>query len=288
MTDWGADDAVAGMTEEGNMANAYVSLDVFKGSGVLNIVGSDEDGRLLSVLEHASRVVDRHCNRHFHVLAAARKFDGPDGPTLLVPDLVAVDPEGLRTDEDGDREYETTWRASDFLLLPSNADPENASNPQSRPYGRIEAFAYAGDRTSWPSGRQRVSISGLWGWWRHLRRAKETANAFDASTSEVVVSDRADVEAGHTVLIESEQLFVRSYAGNTLTVDRGVNGTSAAAHGAGSAIDVYEYPGPVAEAALIMAARLRGGRGHGNGGLFDADLMALLGPYRRPALGTGA
>ena len=40
MTDWGADDAVAGMTEEGNMANAYVSLDVFKGSGVLNIVGS--------------------------------------------------------------------------------------------------------------------------------------------------------------------------------------------------------------------------------------------------------
>ena len=67
-----------------------------------------------------------------------------------------------------------------------------------------------------------------------------------------------------------------------------MNGTAAAAHGAGSAIDVYEYPGPVAEAALIMAARLRGGRGHGNGGLFDADLMALLGPYRRPALGTGA
>ena len=50
------------------MANAYVSLDVFKGSGVLNIVGSGEDARLLSLLEHSSRVVDRHCNRHFHEL----------------------------------------------------------------------------------------------------------------------------------------------------------------------------------------------------------------------------
>ena len=102
------------------------------------------------------------------------------------------------------------------------------------------------------------------------------------------MSDRADVEAGHTVLIESEQLFVRGYAANTLRVDRGVNGTSAAAHGAGSAIEVYEYPGPVAEAAIIVAARLRRGAGQGSGGLFDADLMALLGPYRRPALGTGA
>ena len=270
------------------MANAYVSLDVFKGSGVLNIVGSGEDGRLLSLLEHSSRVVDRHCNRYFHVLTATRKFDGPDGPTLLVPDLIAVEPDGLRTDEDGDREYETTWRSSDFVLLPSNADPASPSNAQSRPYNRVEVFRHAGGRSAWPSGRERVSISGLWGWWRHLRRAKETANAVEARSSEVVVSGRADLEAGHTVLIDSEQLFVRGYAEDRLTVDRGVNGTTASAHDAGSAVDVYEYPGPVAEAAIIVAARLRRGAGQGSGGLFDADLMALLGPYRRPALGTGA
>ncbi len=269
------------------MANAYVSLDVFKGSGVLNIVGSGEDARLLSLLEHSSRVVDRHCNRYFHVLSAERKFDGPDGPALLVGDLIAVEAGGLRTDDDGDDEYERTWAASDFLLLPSNADPATASNPQSRPYNRVEAAGRLSGR-AWPSGRQRVSISGLWGWWRHLRRTKETASAVDASSSEVVVSSRVDVEAGHTLLIDSEQLFVRSYAGNTLTVDRGVNGTAAAEHGGGSAIDVYEYPGPVAEATIILAARLRWGAGHGSGGLFDADLMALLSSYRRPALGTGA
>lgn len=266
------------------MANAYVSLDVFKGSGVLNITGTDEDARLLSLLDNASRVVDRHCNRYFHVLAATRKFDGPDGPTLLVPDLVAVEPGGLRTDEDGDGVYETTWEAEDYVLLPSNADPASPSNPRSRPYNRVETLG----RARWPTGRQRISISGEWGWWRHLRRTKETANAVDASATRLVVSHRADVEAGHTLLVDSEQLFVRGYAGNTLTVDRGANGTTASAHDAGSAIDVYGYPGPVAEATIILAARLRMGAGHGSGGLFDADMVALLSPYRRPALGAGA
>ena len=92
-------------------------------------------------------------------------------------------------------------------------------------------------------GRQTVQIGGQWGWWRHLTRASETANAIaDATTTSVTVSSRADVEAGHTLLIDSEQLFVSSYSGNTLTVVRGVNGTTAASHSGGAAIDIYEYP----------------------------------------------
>ena len=129
-----------------------------------------------------------------------------------------------------------------------------------------------------------MSIAGEWGWWRHLRRAKETANAVDANAARLVVSHRADVEAGHTLLIGGEQLFVRGYAGHTLSVDRGVNGTTAQEHEAGSAIDVYEYPGPVAEATIVVAARLRRSVNMGNGGLFDADVDALLSPYRRHAL----
>ena len=124
------------------------------------------------------------------MLAATRKFDGPGGPTLLVPDLVVVEPGGLRTDDDGDGVHETTWETADYVLLPSNADPESASNPQSRPYNGVETLG----RARWPLGRQRISISGEWGWWRHLRRAKETANAVDASATRLVVSHRAYVE----------------------------------------------------------------------------------------------
>ena len=90
------------------MANSYVSLDVFKSSGVLNITGTGDDSRLLALLKNVSRVVDRYCNRQFYLLSATRKFDGLGGHELLVPDLVAVDTSGLKTDDNKDRTFETT------------------------------------------------------------------------------------------------------------------------------------------------------------------------------------
>ena len=234
------------------MPNAYVSLDTLKSSGVLNITGTGDDERLRSLAESVSRMTDRYCNRHFYALSATRKFDGHGTLTLLVPDLVSVDTSGLKTDDNKDRTFETTWATSDYLLLPSNADPASAGNPESRPYTSVEADVDAGSKSEFPVGRQMVQIAGQWGWWRHVSRATETADAIaDATTTSVTVSSRTDVEAGHTLLIESEQLFVQSYTGNTLTVVRGVNGTTAASHGGGSAIDIYEYPGPIVEAAIM-------------------------------------
>ena len=76
-----------------------------------------------------------------------------------------------------------------------------------------------------------------------------------------------------------------------LVVDRGVNGTEAAEHVAGSAVYVFEYPGPVVEATLLQAARLwrlaSGGDSEGRV-VLDADVRALLASYRKPALGLGS
>ena len=58
------------------MTNAYVSLDTFKSSGILNITGTGDDTRLLALLESVSRLNDGYCNRHFYVLSATRKFSG--------------------------------------------------------------------------------------------------------------------------------------------------------------------------------------------------------------------
>ena len=284
------------------MANSYVSLDVFKSSGVLNITGTGDDSRLLALLKNVSRVVDRYCNRQFYLLSATRKFDGLGGHELLVPDLVAVDTSGLKTDDNKERTFETTWGTTDYLLLPSNADPASADNPGSRPYSSVVVDVDAGTKADWPVGRQTVQIGGQWGWWRHLTRASETANAIaDATTTSVTVSSRADVEAGHTLLIDSEQLFVSSYSGNTLTVVRGVNGTTAASHSGGAAIDIYEYPGPIIEATILQAARIwrrrdsalapdvgfpETGRSRTGSGL-DADTRLMLGQYRKPPVGVG-
>ena len=283
------------------MTNAYVSLDTLKSPGVLNITGTEDDDRLRTLAENVSRIIDRYCNRGFYVLNATRKFDGGGSLTLLVPDLISVDNNGFKTDDNKDRTFETTWASSDYLLLPSNADPTTTGNPQSRPYARIEADTDAGTKSAFPAGRETVQITGQWGWWRHLKRASETANAIaDATTTSVVVSSRADVEAGRTILIDSEQMYVKSYSSNTLTVVRGVNGTTATSHSAGAAIDIYEYPGPIVEGAIIQTARLWRRKDSAFSGVtgfpdtgqakasigLDPDVSLLLGQYRKLAVGT--
>ena len=274
------------------MSGSYLSLDALKSGPALDIHGADQDARLLAVLEAASRLVDRYCNRHFFELSAVRSFDGTGSPLLRLPGLIGVDAPGLRTDEDADGVFETAWAPSDYLLLPSNADPETAGNSLSRPYTAVEANPASGKtgKERFARGRKTVEIAGRWGWWRHLRRAPETlASAVDAGATSIAVSGGSAVEAGQTLLVDSEQIHVRGRDGDSLAVDRGVNGTTPAAHEAGAAGRIYDYPAPVAEATLLQAVRLwrapnRTAPG-GPGGL-NPEARLLLNGYRRPALGV--
>ncbi len=277
------------------MANTYVTLDVLKGPSGLNITGSSEDGRLVAVAEAASRLVDRYCNRHFYVVRATRRFDGNGAARLLLPDLVRVDDGGVRTDEGRHGTFGTEWDAGDYVLLPRNADPEGGGEP--RPYTSIEVSG-RGARHAWPAGRGTVQIAGEWGWQRRLRREGETSGAVaDGDARQVMVgpstsSGRTDlgVAVGHTLLIDEEQLYVREARDGTLVVDRGVNGTDAAAHEAGSAVYVIEYPAPVVEATLLQTARLwrlASGSDQDGPAVLNGDTRALLGSYRKPALGVG-
>ncbi len=272
------------------MANTYVTLDVLKGPSALNITGSSEDGRLLAMAEGVSRLVDRYCNRHFFAVRATRRFDGNGAGRLLLPDLVRVYDGGVRTDDGIDGTFGTTWDASDYVLLPRNAAPDGGG-AASRPHTSIEV-SRSGGRQVWPAGRGTVQIAGEWGWQRLLRREGETTAAVsDAEVREVSVSSGSGASAGHTLLIDEEQLYVRESDGGTLVVDRGVNGTEATAHGTGTAVYVFEYPGPVVEAALLQTVRLwrlTSGAGDSEGrAVLDTDVRTMLGSYRKPALGVG-
>ena len=130
------------------MSGAYLSLHALKSAPALDIHGVDQDVRLLAVLEAASRLIDRHCNRHFFELSAVRSFDGTGSSRLHLPDLIGVDPPGIRTDDDMDGVFETAWAPSEYLLLPSNADPETAGNSLSRPYTAVEVSPAA-----WQAGK---------------------------------------------------------------------------------------------------------------------------------------
>ena len=284
------------------MTHSYITLDTLKGASALNITGTANDDRLLRLAEAASSVIDRWCNRHFFARRATLRFDGSGEATLGVPDLVSVDSDGVRTYGSGygDSGYgapATVWDADDYNLLPFNADPDSAGNPNSRPYTRLLATATASGKACFPLGRGNVEVSGVWGWWQHLRRASQVVNTAadtDATTLTVSASqqDRTEIAAGHTLLIGDEQVYVRASDSGTLTVERGVNGTTAGAVNKDDFIDIYEYPPPVSEVALLLAARMwRGALGGvddwqaGEIGM-DSDIGLLLSPYRKPALGV--
>ena len=279
------------------MTHAYITLDALKGASALGITGTANDDRLLGLAEAASSVIDRWCNRHFFARRDTLRLDGSGDATLRVPDLVRVDDDGVRTYERGRGGLATAWDAADYDLLPFDADPASAGNPNSQPYTRLRATGLSGVSRRFPPGRGNVEIHGVWGWWEHLRRASQTiaepANGSgETLTLSALKTGRAEIAPGHTLLIGEEQVFARERHGETLTVERGVNGTTAGIIAAGSAIDIYEYPAPVWEAALQLAARMwRSALGGvddwqpGDIGM-DSDIGLLLAPYRKPALGV--
>lgn len=269
------------------MTNAYVSLDILKDASALNIAGTDYDDRLLALAEAASRVIDRRCNRHFFARNAALHFYGNGAKRLLVPDLISVDPQGIRA-ETADGAFSAAWDSADYRLLPLNADPASAGASASQPYTQLEAL----NGRRFPTGSARTQVSGIWGWHQHLRRSTEQVSAEIAAAADTIAlsgtaSGLAKISAGNTLLIDDEQVYIRKRADDALTVARGINGSTAAAHSANSAIDIYEYPPPIVEAARLLAMRLwQGALTDSACAQLDADIEMLIGPYRKPALGV--
>ena len=279
------------------MTNAYADLTTLKSAGFLNITGTGHDSRLIALLEAVARVIDRHCNRHFYVLVDTRKFDGNGGTELAVTDLISVTT--LKTDDDKDRTFETTWAATDYLLYPLNAQP---AKPWGRPYTRVLVDTEAGNEDVFTAGMQTVEIDGKWGYREVTEDSRADINAaggLSSTATTVTVTDGAKFAVGQTVLIDSEQLYVTAISTNVLTINRAVNGTTAASHSNGADIHIYRYPGPVVEACLIQAARLWKRKDSGftfgvglpstgtvgiSRGL-DQDLKHLLSPLRKAPVG---
>ncbi len=104
------------------MTNAYADLTTLKSSSYLNLSGTGDDIYLRKLLEECSRLVDKHCRRHFYAKTETRYEDGIDGKLFLSDDLLSITT--LKTDEDGNAVYENPFAASDYLLYPLNGYPK--------------------------------------------------------------------------------------------------------------------------------------------------------------------
>lgn len=117
-------------------------------------------------------------------------------------------------------------------------------------------------------------VTGVWGWhddydnaFAHVDDLQANINA-TVTTLTVADADGEDLDGfiprfsqGNLIQIGTELMDVLNISGNTLTVKRGVNGTTAAAHTSGDDVKVYQVPETVRRITARQAALLYTRRG---------------------------
>lgn len=227
--------------------NAYADLTTLKSSSYLNITATDHDAYLRKLLEHASRLLDKECRRFFYCKTQTRYEDGTTGKLFLSADLLSVTT--FKTDEDGDGTFEAVFIAADYELYPLNEFPKQWVTLSAD--SNYDAFG--------EGVRKGVEIAGLWGYGDGesaipYTDSGATLTVADGTATTVAASDGTKFAVGQTILCESEQMYITGISGNNLTVKRGINGTTGAAHSA-KASYIYDYPEPIRQACLITAMR---------------------------------
>ena len=125
--------------------------------GIVNAMDTGDDGKLVSIIDAVSALIDNYCGRRFYADAddVTRYFTAEYSDHLDADDLVSIT--SLKTDSVGDRVYETTWAPRDYDLTPFNAVADG------KPYVAIEVTP--GGHFSFPVGvAKSVRIAGKWGW----------------------------------------------------------------------------------------------------------------------------
>jgi len=130
---------------------------------------------------------------------------------------------------------------NDFFLMPYNTSPKTILKMNEDTTKGLD------------SGQQTLSILGQWGYTSGTISVT-TSDAISSTTAtSASVASAAGLGPAQTILIDSEQLYITAISGNTLTVERGVNGSTAATHSGGASVYRYDYPELVAQACLDLS-----------------------------------
>ena len=120
----------------------------------LDITDSTDDAMLNTIVAAVSVALPDHTGRRFYATTETRYYQATSPWQLDVDDLLTITT--LKTDDDANRVYETTWATSDYDLEPDNA----ALN--SRPYDCIRVSPLG--RYFFPTWRRGVQIAGSFGY----------------------------------------------------------------------------------------------------------------------------
>ena len=137
------------------ITNGYATLAELRAKLTFGATNTASDTQLEQIIEASSRWIDRYTNRRFYGVAETRYYTADDGYEIDIDDLTTLS--ALKTDEDGDGTYETTWTASDYNLWPFNAALD------SKPYTRIEISENGGE-TFPVKIRKGILVQGTFGY----------------------------------------------------------------------------------------------------------------------------
>lgn len=147
------------------ITNGYASL--AEGRLAMSVPAgfTDRDSLVELAIEAASRDIDNHCDRSFYAYnggtATARVFAATDPLLLRVDDIASTTDLVIKTDDDVDGTFETTWTTDDYQLEPLNAFVPGIGD---HPYTQIRVKPN-GTHT-WPVYAEQalVQITAKWGW----------------------------------------------------------------------------------------------------------------------------
>ncbi len=253
----------------------------------LSASDTSEDDRLLVALQAASAQIEQAAGRRFTPRLATIEHDFTHADELLLrDDLLQLD---TLTNGDG-----SSMDTADVITL-----------PESTLDGPISVLRLTGNQVFvWDESPLRaVSITGVWGWHDRWSRAWRSSgdslqdNPLSSSATTLTVSDADGVDShqqtprfqvGQLLRIEDEYLRVLAVDTNTnvLTVLRGVNGTTAAAHVQTTPIDIYQPALEVEMLCLRWAAWLYKEPDRNTFAIAPAQLTAALNSLRRVGVQT--
>lgn len=240
-----------------------------------------DDTHLLKALIGASRLVDEAAGRFFYPKRQVLTLDPPRvGGALWLPQpLLAV--ESIEFSSDYGRTWAYTLSATDYWLSDGSIE--------ATPY-QLLCLHPSGDYPLFYPGPRSVRVTGVWGWRRDYAGAWASVDEVqdDPLTSPSTSLTVADVSGmdeqgvmprfavGQVMRLESEFVAVTAANAetNVLTVRRAQNGTTAAQHAQGTAIEVWRPEPIVVQATITQAARTFK---RGLAGFEDASANAELG-----------
>ncbi len=243
-----------------------------------------DDSLILRAQTAASRGIDKMLNHPVFSAVDTRYLDGDGGTSLISPwDIISLS--ALNLDKNDDGVFETALvESTDYYLYDYNNDWK---------------WLIKLRRNSFPNAMRSVQLVGRFGYSAMSEDTGQTvqnATEITAGGTALTVVSTDDIDVGEVLVLGTEEVYVSAKTPTGLTIQRAVNGTTAAAHANGVAISRRRYPEDIEEACRMQVARFFREKRSG-GQMGDAEtggyafssmwpaIRDLLGPHIRHVVG---